>query len=559
MFRNLKHLNKIINYSVLSDILMMLFAGVTVVTYNYDKNLSPEYLLFFMQMVVLWFALKTAYRFLPVVKEFILIALLFWISVESVRGLGQLYGYWPSKHSLFKTTGSFFNPGPYGGFIALIFPLVLQYYLIYKHKNKLAQYPVLFAGAVALLVFPATMSRTAWIAALAGCLLVLFSQKSLIVKLHLCLKRNKRRTVLYVLLICTVVLVSGVGIYNMKKDSANGRLFMWKITALAIKESSLTGVGSGGFAAAYGKAQSAYFKSGKGNETEKLVAGSPEYAFNEYLQIFLEKGLQGIVLFLLLSFLIIRSGIRNGHTGAAGSFLTLSFFAFASYPYQLWQFPLIWILLGSVCTATPNGRNKSAALFGRKKRTVFFLMLTALCTVSVSLVPRQKKYHQARKEWQSLQPLYNMKAYERVNNDYAKLYSLLNHNPKFVFEYGMILNGIEQNEKAEQIFARGIEISCDPMFCNVRGRNYHEMRRYEEAEACYVHSTYLLPERIYPYYLLTKLYGDSANYQPKKMRQAAQAVLEKEPKIHSQAIDEMRSEVRKLLTEKEEGEIDEKN
>ena len=90
------------------------------------------------------------------------------------------------------------------------------------------------------------------------------------------------------------------------------------------------------------------------------------------------------------------------------------------------------------------------------------------------------------------------------------------------------------------------------MFYNVRGRNLHEMKKYDEAEECFINSTYLLPERIYPYYLLTKLYADSAYYQPPKMHQAALAVLDKEPKVHSMAINEMRAEVEKLLKEKEE-------
>ena len=90
------------------------------------------------------------------------------------------------------------------------------------------------------------------------------------------------------------------------------------------------------------------------------------------------------------------------------------------------------------------------------------------------------------------------------------------------------------------------------MFYNVKGRNHHEMAEYDKAEVAYINSTHLLPERIYPYYLLTKLYADSANYQSQKMLQAASAVLEKEPKVHSMAINEMREEVRKILKEKEE-------
>ena len=32
-------------------------------------------------------------------------------------GLLQVYGYEPSKHSLYALTGSFYNPGPYSGFL----------------------------------------------------------------------------------------------------------------------------------------------------------------------------------------------------------------------------------------------------------------------------------------------------------------------------------------------------------------------------------------------------------------------------------------------------------
>lgn len=46
----------------------------------------------------------------------------------------------------------------------------------------------------------------------------------------------------------------------------------------------------GGFPAAYAETQAEYMASGKATEQEKLVAGCPEYAFNEYLQIGLEQG-----------------------------------------------------------------------------------------------------------------------------------------------------------------------------------------------------------------------------------------------------------------------------
>jgi len=340
------------------------------------------------------------------------------------------------------------------------------------------------------------------------------------------------------------------GIYHLKKDSADGRLFMWKITALAIQDSPVKGTGMGGFPAVYAKAQIEYFRNGNGSETEKSVAGSPEYAFNEYLQVFVEQGLLGFFLFLLLSYLIIKSGIQNKQVGAAGSFVTLSAFAFASYPYQLWQFPVVWVLLGTVCTAGSGSKNIPVYRYGWKKTSFLILLLGVLCSASVLCASRQKVFFQAKKEWKKLRPFYTMKAYENVTDDYERLYPALNYEPKFVFEYGMILNATGQHEKAGSVFVRGLERSCDPMFYNVKGRNHQEMGEYHRAEDCYIHSIWLLPERIYPYYLLTRLYADSANYQPEKMQQAALAVLEKEPKVYSSAIREMRNEVKKILKER---------
>ena len=537
------------NTSVISDIVILLFATTVLVTYPYGKNLSPESLLFFIQIVLFWFILKILYRAFPKSKEFVLIGLLVWGLVESVWGLGQLYNYLPAKHSLFKTTGSFFNPGPYGGFIALMFPLALHYWLVYRDKNKTVGYIFLFAGAVCLIVFPATLSRTAWIATVAGCMVVMLLNKRFIVKWRLFRRHHKKGVAIGVAILGLLLAVALYGVYHIKKDSADGRLLMWKITSRAIGESPVKGTGMGGFPAAYAKAQMSYFKNGNGSETEKLVAGSPEYAFNEYLQIFLEQGILGFSLFLLLTFLIITNGIQNRQMGAVGSFTALSVFAFASYPYHLWQFPVVWILLGTICTSGYNGNNRIYR-HGWKRAVIPTVLLSALCFVSTIVVSRQKIFYQARKDWKKIQPFYTMKIYDSTLKDYEQLYQVLNHEPKFVFEYGIILNANEQRDKADAVFSRGLERSCDPMFYNVKGRNYQEIGEYEKAEECYINSIGLLPERIYPYYLLTKLYADSANYQPKKMNKVGIAVLEKEPKVRSTAIREMRDEIRKLLKEK---------
>ena len=48
---------------------------------------------------------------------------------EAVTGLMQLYGMASSNHSLFGMTGSFFNPGPYSNYLAVIVPVAFYYVL----------------------------------------------------------------------------------------------------------------------------------------------------------------------------------------------------------------------------------------------------------------------------------------------------------------------------------------------------------------------------------------------------------------------------------------------
>ena len=66
-------------------------------------------------------------------------------------------------------------------------------------------------------------------------------------------------------------------------------------------------------------------------------------------------------------------------------------------------------------------------------------------------------------------------------------------------------------------------------------------------ENCFIRSYQRLPRRIYPYYLLAKLYAEPNFYKPDKLEEMVDIVLTKEPKVHSTAINEMRSEVKEIL------------
>lgn len=78
-------------------------------------------------------------------------------------------------------------------------------------------------------------------------------------------------------------------------------------------------------------------------------------------------------------------------------------------------------------------------------------------------------------------------------------------------------------------------------------QNRQTLGDYREAEEELLQAIGILPERLYPYYLLAKLYAEPEFYQVDKLRAAASVVLAKKPKVESTAIREMREEVKKII------------
>lgn len=173
-------------------------------------------------------------------------------------------------------------------------------------------------GGVMLLilcVLPAGMSRSAWLAAGVSCLCVYAWHMDWTDKFRLLWQQQRQRVVMVVVGGFCVLLLAGYLLFVLKPDSARGRLFMWKITCRAIAEKPLTGYGIHNFAAAYGNAQETYFAAGDYEPWEERVAGSPEYAFNEYLQAAVELGIPLAVCLLVVVVLCLYRGVRKGRYG----------------------------------------------------------------------------------------------------------------------------------------------------------------------------------------------------------------------------------------------------
>ncbi|WP_373735241.1 tetratricopeptide repeat protein, partial [Bacteroides heparinolyticus] len=156
------------------------------------------------------------------------------------------------------------------------------------------------------------------------------------------------------------------------------------------------------------------------------------------------------------------------------------------------------------------------------------------------------RVEQACREWMNAKVLYNAGASQVVEKDYERLYPLLKERAAFLFEYGHVLHKAQKFEASNLILKEALQRSNDPMILNIIGKNYQQTGGYRTAEKWFIRSIHYLPGRIYPYYLLAKLYAEPDFRQPEKFKKMKQIVLTKEPKVHSTAIRQMREEMRKM-------------
>ncbi|GAK36679.1 O-antigen ligase family protein [Bacteroides graminisolvens] len=459
--------------------------------------------------------------------------------MQAVWGLRQIYGLSYSNHSLFAVTGSFFNPGPYSGYLAMVFPICLNEWLALKaKKNKTwteeaGCYIALAAMLLIICVLPSGMSRSAWLAAAISGLWIYGMHRNWGAMLNNFWINDKRR-VLWIASISFVVLFLLLSAaFYLKKDSANGRLFMWKISLLAIADKPLLGHGRGSFSATYGAFQEAYFSGGDFSLQEELVAGSPEYAFNEYLQIVVEWGIPMLLCIVLALAFYLWFGVKNGQLSACGGVISLMVFSFSSYPLQYPAFVISLLFLLMAC------------LIANSRKWILLVFAIVMGGLGSSLWCNDKS--EACREWANARIFYLSGNLKEAQKDYERLYPLLRNRATFLFEYGHCLHKQKRYEASNVILKEAATYSCDPMILNIIGKNYQQMGEYVEAEKFLIRSTHLLPGRIYPYYLLAKLYAEPEFYHSDKLRQSVEIVLTKEPKVQSTAVKQMREEARKLL------------
>ena len=478
-----------------------------------------------------YFALYAVFRVIRamLLANYVSFAVMFGGIYQSCLVLGQLLGYGISNHLRFVVTGSFFNPGPCGIFLAGVFVLAVA---MMKKGYRKVGFNLMFVRyvtacvtfGVTLVAMIPTMSRAGWIGALVG--VMLLYRREIVAW-----GNTRRRWVIGGGIVGMIVVLTLF--YLLKKDSANGRLFIWQNTVSAYWKTPLFGVGIDGFERAFAEAQHDYFEKEKVLEQDNRhveMAGVVESAFNEPLALFLLLGAVGGVLTAMVLFFKLQR--LTAYSCVAVALLVASFFSYTFY------IPSIAIVFLFAVAQLPDRRVRGG-------RYVNVLMFGIMGIVVLFFDFREFGRREAYRKWKNNAVYYTWEDYQSVVEEYGKLYPVLKNDFKFLFEYGHSLHKVGRYEESNIMLKRGIRHSADPMFWNIAGNNYLALKQYDQGMTAYLRAYYTCPNRVYPLYLLTKLEAERGD--TTMMNYYGRILLGKRPKVPSLAVDEMKFEIRKML------------
>ncbi len=439
--------------------------------------------------------------------RYLFLALLATALGQAVWGLLQHRGVLPSMHLPFSATGTFFNPGPYAGYMAAVTPFAIAILIPEYAKSISIQFksnnPVLWrligfiCIAIIIMVLVIAQSRSAWLAVIASSGYLL---------LHLYRKKLQIKHFLLIIIIGITVITL---LYRLNKDSANGRLFIWSNTIEMIKDHPVTGVGVNAFQAHYMHYQAEWFMEHPDSE-KSLLADNNIFAFNEPLRIVSDQGVPGLIIsILLLAIIFFRKTGSNKNqllpTVAKSGIIGVLVFGLFSYPFSVFPLQVVFVVNMAVIASTQN----PVVVRTMSKQKQFSIKTTIVCFAIVATLLFSHKLYNitiACHKWKIAFKHFKPNRAEKSLNLCRQIYPQLKNNGAFNSMYGAFLTHAGQYDNAIPVLTRATEIEPNTNIYLNLGDCYMNKDSLVEAEKAYKYALQMIPSRIKPVYKLALLY-----------------------------------------------------
>ena len=230
----------------------------------------------------------------------------------------QWLGILEPEDALYSVTGFNDNPNVTAMFLAGCVPFIVQRAMDSDRRGAYVVFLALLLVSILML-----RCRTAYIGlAVEAAVLLLAVRRA----------RQTLRSYKWLSITIAAVLlsVSAVRMYDMKRDSAAGRMLIWHLSAQMICEHPL-GHGYGLFEKHYNKHQAEYFAVNGGTETERRTATYVSMAYNDYLEHGVDGGIIGLLFLAGFYMLAIHTSLHRKNRPATATLSALAVMSITNF------------------------------------------------------------------------------------------------------------------------------------------------------------------------------------------------------------------------------------
>jgi O-antigen polymerase len=439
----------------------------------------------------------------------------------------QFFNIISSNSGLFKITGTYMNPSSLCSWFAIIYPICLFGTAYFNNKWNKVLIALICSSIAAITIFCVARMPLACI---------------FLTTIFFFVNRIKNiKPIFYVIGIIIVGLLASLMLY-LKSDSTSGRVFIWRLSSSLVNLHPLTGVGFGNFKTVYNLKQSDYFI-GKDTTDSSFMGADENYlVYNDFLLVLIENGVLGLLIFLSLIFISLRSAFniaRRSRLSFETSLLCslVSWLLISLISFPLTEPSLFYLFIFILAAISSSEKVLLSKTFSPSRK----LLITGLFAFGLIIFSYSHYIHPVLK-WYALTKRPYTKS---LNEEFSKLYPKLNNNSFFLANYANNLLRNHDNPTALTVLQRAVKLTPSPRNFIKLGDIYLQQDNINEAENCYWIASRISPSKFLPLHKLLSLYSVTGNEQ--KSRSLAKWILKIPVKIPSAQIEGIRREAELIL------------
>jgi O-antigen ligase len=437
------------------------------------------------------FALIPIYIFVKIYKSIYHIqwAIVFTGIVQIITAILQKSGFLSNTNTYFVMGGTVGNPNVLA--MLLLLTIASAFFLIHRVHSPFLKNVLVAYALMAFLVIVFTKCRTALLGSIFFGIFLFFKSNW---------KSVSQTTKLVGANVLGVTCAGFVYLIIEKSGSMIGRFLIWQSCFAKIIEKPFWGFGDSSFHQVYPEAQRLFLE-GNSNATYLKVADSPQWAYNDFIELWLEGGLITTIAFgmILISLLYCWKTQKHYNINRNNiAFLTaIIFFILAAVNFAFTAWPVLIIFIISLAWSSRMCRDNIQIKFGRKYKPRLIL---ALILLSGNLFLGAKAgtdllFQYRFKKLNALPGAEKYEFYSRSKEDYS-LYA------PFTYSYASFLSSENGQQEALGLLHR-LDKECRSFQTSYQlAEAYLQLNDLKNAKLYYKESLKFIPNRILPNFQL---------------------------------------------------------